>query len=442
MRASPRLQASSLLLLASVFPLACASASRDARVEELEPAPPAASAPESRLDVDALREQLTHDSAAAPHLSALALVWHAGSTQLDQHFENTFPRDSKEFQCDSRATWDTLFRLNDLSRPIVCAAALRFIEQGRLGLDDPLPYWLPEFADMEVCTYTPAGHLSGTRPATRDIRIRHLLAETSGLPPAWGDAVPEGLSGLHREVLRTRHARSLRGMLRGFGELPLAFDPGTAWTRGLSTSVLGAVLEEIDGRSIDQILRDEIFAPLGMANTFVLVPEEESARLEPRVVWTTLGSATPQAVRLQPSSELANNWFFGLQVYATPKDCLRFYEMLMSRGNFRGQRILDPASVRAMQTNHIAGLTQMFERDVPGYGYGLVMIPQETGPPLWGWPDDGRLGGVYDQPRQTRSLVMDVDRDLLSLYFGSATVLHAFRRALPASVRPVVQDYR
>ncbi len=164
-----------------------------------------------------------------------------------------------------------LWRIYSMTKPIVSLAAMQLVEECRINLHAPVSRHLPEFATMEVLQ--PGG---GKRMAERSITIQHLLAHMSGLF--------YGFAGepLAKEIATAgilRDSGPLREGVRKLAAFPLDFEPGTGWRYSFSTDVLAAVLEEAEGRSIGEILRDRVLGPLGMAETAFFVPEGERGRI-------------------------------------------------------------------------------------------------------------------------------------------------------------------
>ena len=150
---------------------------------------------------------------------------------------------------------DTIFRLSSLTKPIVAAAVMAAIEKGRIGLDDPVTRWLPEF-----------------RPRTADgieapITVRHLLTHTAGLtygffPPPDNAYIRAGVGdGLGDLGL------SMPEQLRRLATIPLSFIPGTAWGYSVAMDVLGEVLARASGKPLPGVIKDAITGPLGMSDT-------------------------------------------------------------------------------------------------------------------------------------------------------------------------------
>jgi CubicO group peptidase (beta-lactamase class C family) len=156
---------------------------------------------------------------------------------------------------------DTLFRIASMTKPVTVAAAMSLVDEGKLGLRDPIARWLPEFAEMRVLD-DPNGPLDRTRPARRAILVEDLLVHVSGL--AYGFTVSGPISRAYLQ-LPFRHGPDV--WLAALAELPLVHQPGERLTYGHSTDVLGILLSRIEGKPFHQVLDERILAPLGMRDT-------------------------------------------------------------------------------------------------------------------------------------------------------------------------------
>ncbi|RYZ66195.1 MAG: class A beta-lactamase-related serine hydrolase, partial [Proteobacteria bacterium] len=154
----------------------------------------------------------------------------------------------------------TIFRIQSMTKPVVSVAVMTLVQEGRIGLDDPVSKYLPEYAATTVFD-------NGTiRPAMSAITVRHLLTHTSGLIAVVGPP----RTPLH-EIWAKSGAWTLENTVlaasRATGSLPMLADPGTRWNYGRSVDVLGAVMEVVTGESFDRVLKRRIFEPLGMKDT-------------------------------------------------------------------------------------------------------------------------------------------------------------------------------
>jgi CubicO group peptidase (beta-lactamase class C family) len=232
---------------------------------------------------------------------------------------------------------DAIFRIASMTKPVTSVALMMLVEQGRVGLDDPVAKYLPDFDKRPVIAkFDPATGTYDTRPAKGAITIRHLLANTSGLGYAFTDPT------LHKIVAVTKKAEP---------ELALLHDPGTKWTYSPATRVLGWVVEKVSGEPLAVYLRTRIFEPLKMVDTAHAVPADKVARV-----------VTVHERKGGKLSELANDAKQETPVrgdgglYSTAQDYGRFVRMLLNGGSLDGAKILSPQSVLAMGQNAIGAL--------------------------------------------------------------------------------------
>jgi CubicO group peptidase (beta-lactamase class C family) len=205
-----------------------------------------------------------------------------------------------------------------------------------------------------------------TIPANRDITIRDLLTHTSGLASGGVTA---------REVAKLLQARKPTDTLADFiprlAALPLDFQPGTMWRySGLAGfDTLGRVVEIVSGLAFDQFLRQRMFEPLGMKDTFFSVPEDRLPRL------VTLYRKTPEGLRKSENQRAltSRTYFSGAGgLISTGEDFLRFGQMLLNGGALDGQRLLGPRTVELMMSNNVGDLFNgQIRRPPQGMGFGL-----------------------------------------------------------------------
>ena len=162
-------------------------------------------------------------------------------------------------------TKDTIFNMASMTKPITSMAIMMLVDEGKLKLDDEVAKYLPRYKDpLVISKFNEADASYETRPAKRQITIRHLLTHTSGI--GYGFASPM-LTKIMEKTKKTEM------------ELPLLFDPGESWAYGASTRVLGLVVEAVSGQKIDAYLQSRILGPLGMNDTGYLVPPTKYARV-------------------------------------------------------------------------------------------------------------------------------------------------------------------
>ena len=172
---------------------------------------------------------------------------------------------------------DHLFRAFSNTKLVTSCAVLLLMEDGRLGLDDPIGESIPQLAHMRVLK-PGATTLDDTEPARGPITVRHLLTHSAGL--SYGLLDPGSLmykAYAERRVLNS--GTTLSAMMDVLAELPLLFHPGTSWEYSVASDVLARLVEVASGQRFDAFLQERIFAPLGMADTGFVVPESERGRL-------------------------------------------------------------------------------------------------------------------------------------------------------------------
>jgi CubicO group peptidase (beta-lactamase class C family) len=236
---------------------------------------------------------------------------------------------------------ETVFRLFSMTKAVGAVAAAIFVDRGGFGLDDPVGAALPAFDALPVLDGWD-GATPRLRPQRTRATLRHLLSHTSGAAyDVW-----------HPEIdrfNRLENRPSPRTGLRGGLDVPLAFDPGTGWAYGTGLDWAGLLIEAVDGRRIDVFCDEEIFGPLGMAETVFEVP----APLMPRLAAVRQRAADGFAIVDAPPVSRPQFWGMGHALVGTGRDYLRFLRMLLNRGAFDGRRILSEPMVVELFANQI-----------------------------------------------------------------------------------------
>ena len=229
---------------------------------------------------------------------------------------------------------DALFRIASMTKPITSVAVMMLVEAGKLGLDDPVSKYLPEFESRQlIATFNAADGSYETRPAPRAITVRHLMTHTAGIGYAWSSPIV---------------ARLLQGTQKTETELPLLHGPGDKWTYGANTRVLGQVVEKISGQPLDVFLRTRILQPLKMADTAYGVSPEKLSRL------VTVHRRTDGKLAEQPNAPLQQAPVRGDGgLYSTAGDYGTFLRMLLNGGRLNTITLLGEKSVRMMGENQI-----------------------------------------------------------------------------------------
>jgi len=274
-----------------------------------------------------------------------------------------------------------------MSKPITSVAAMMLHEEGLFQLKDPVSKFIPSFAESRVYR---SGSFQApvTEPLTEPMRIWHLLTHSSGL--TYGFHNSHATDAMYRNdgfEWGTPAGLDLADCCDRWAALPLAFQPGSEWNYGVSTDVLGRVVEVVSGQPFDEFLRERIFDPLGMDDTDFWVPDDKRdrfAELYFRNPETKQATKMPAPALTKRPTMLGG----GGGLCGTASDYLRFTQMLMNRGELDGERILGSRTVDYMTTNHLPGNADLeaFGRplfaettfDGVGFGLGFSVVLDEA----------------------------------------------------------------
>ena len=288
---------------------------------------------------------------------------------------------------------EAIFRIYSMTKPITSVAAMMLVEEGRLVLTDPVSKFLPPLAKLEVSVEgtDPATGMASysTVPAKREMTIHDLLRHTSGL-------VYRGFTA-HAQVkeLYTKGGVGWQGLtateqIERLAKVPLAHQPGTTFEYGLSTDVLGRVIETIAGVTLGQFFEERIFAPLRMTDSGFFVPQDKLGRLAQPFA---TDPATGKPSKLVDVTAPPKNDSGGGGGVTTAGDYARFLQMLLNGGQLDGVRLLSRTTVSYMTSDHLgeiksAGAVAL----MPPIGFGLgFAVRKETG--IAAWP--GSAGEYY-----------------------------------------------
>jgi CubicO group peptidase (beta-lactamase class C family) len=314
---------------------------------------------------------------------------------------------------------DTIFRLSSVTKPLTAAGALVLVDDGVLGLDEPVDDLLPELADRRVLL-RPDGPLDETVPAERSITLRDLLTFRLGWGFDFGADAPQTVLGAMADVgmppgppAPARHLDADE-WLRRLGPLPLEHQPGARWLYHLGAEVLGVLVARATGTSLGEHLRTRLFEPLGMVDTGFWVPPASLDRFGP-CFW----KATFQPPGVEdddvltdggiPAYDLAEGQWSspppfedgGAGLVSTVGDVARFASLLLGGGAVGGTRVLAAETVAAMTSGQLTAANLAVSGPDPEgaqtWGFGLAVQVRETArglaPGSYGW--DGGLGSSW-----------------------------------------------
>ena len=270
---------------------------------------------------------------------------------------------------------DTLWRIYSMTKPLTSVLLMTLWEEGLLELTDELSQFIPSFGDAQVWQKGSATK-PFLEPAVEPIRLWHLLSHTSGL--TYGFLHVHPVDAVYRAAgfdLGTPPGNDLAANCDAWAALPLRFQPGTAWGYGVSTDVLGRVVEVVTGQTLQEAMRERVLAPLGMDDTVWWTDGREDrlaalyAAVDGKTIrYDALGDVALRSPR-SPSG--------GGGLLSTASDYWRFCRMLLGRGELDGVRVLAPRTLDLMTRNHLSGDLAAWnsggfaETVFEGVGFGL-----------------------------------------------------------------------
>ena len=263
--------------------------------------------------------------------------------------------------------YDTIFRIYSMTKPITSAAVMMLYEEGHFQLSTPISEFVPFFKDMKV--YTEDG--SAVLDAEREITIKHLLTHTAGLIYE-SDRENHPIDEKYEDA--DLYGGDLASMIQKLGDIPLFHQPGDAWKYGMSTDVLGYLVEIVSGMPFATFLRTRIFDPLGMNDTGFSVKVENADRYSK--VYEFAEDGNLQQIEKVHAATAPLSFFHsgggGLQ--STAADYLRFCQMVLNNGELDGVRLLGRKTVELITMDHIASNWQPNQRTGSGFGLGFAVV--------------------------------------------------------------------
>ncbi len=276
---------------------------------------------------------------------------------------------------------NNIFRIASMTKAITSVAAMILYEQGHFQLNDPVAKYIPEFSDMSVVSAVDEdGKVSSTVAATKPIKIVDLLTHTSGIGYPF---IPSSVQKTYIDagIIDGVTAKDVRlaSQMKLLAEQPLMFEPGSKFAYGLSVDLLGYLIEVISGKSLDQFFAEEIFAPLGMYDSYFYLPKDKADRLV-----TLYADVNDGGLIVSQGNESdiiidsprypvagAQSYFSGgAGLSSTAYDYGRFLQMLLNDGELDGARILSRKSVELMRI----GRVDWDDDQVPDFGLGFAIV--------------------------------------------------------------------
>ena len=384
----------------------------------------------SYLDMDRLNlidELITKDIEENKIPGAVVLVGNEKEIVFQRAYGTKNPETNEKYKVDD------IFRIASMTKAITSIAVLKLWENGKIGLDDPIEKYIPEFKNVEILESFSKEDTSYTSIArTKKITIRQLLTHTSGI----GYGFIDGNQSIKAIYHKKKQSFMKNGVLcfcdedvtigqtiENLADVPLHHEPGKRFTYGIGLDVLGYMIEIISGKKLDKFFRDEIFTPLEMNDTYFYLPSNKENRLVP-----VLSKKDNEWVIFEDDRFNVNypvegkKKFFagGCGLSSTVQDYYKFLTVFLNDGNYKGKSFI------SKQTNDLIFQNQLPESFGLGVGlaFGIVLEKDlknggtgSEGTISWGgyWntnffadPNDKFIGLIYKQTQNIQDNSSDL----------------------------------
>src|SRR2546426_5100921 len=339
----------------------------------------------SQAGLDRLHDAMTARVAKGELPGMVTLIAHGDDVHADAIA-------AMGFASDEPMRRDTIFRITSMTKPILALATMILVDDGALGLDEPVDRLLPELADRRVLKRID-GPLDETVPARRPITTEDLLTFRMGhgliFEPSFDPPFPIITAAKDLQLVmgppdpRTPHDPD--EWLKRFGTLPLMYQPGERWQYNTGSLVLSVLVARASRQSLADFFKTRIFQPLGMKDTGFWISEGQSHRL-PSQYMTSFQTGKMELQTESGSSVWTKPPAFpsgAAGLVSTVDDYLAFARLLLNEGVHKNEQLLSERSVRLMTTNHLtpeqmAGGGPILAGQGWGFGVAVATAPDEV----------------------------------------------------------------
>jgi CubicO group peptidase (beta-lactamase class C family) len=341
---------------------------------------------------------------------------------------------------------DAIFRIYSMTKPIASVALMQLYERGKFQLLDPVHRYIPEWRTLAVGDVQPDGSVTTVRPQ-RPMNMRDVLMHTTGLPGSLfvDNPIDEAFAEARRALGREQTLEDVTALL---AQHPLKFHPGTHWNYGLSTDIVGRLVEILSGQRFDEYLRRELFEPLGMADTAFYVPEESLSRLAACYQYRPANTPLLMEGAFANLVKAPHAYLSGAGgLVSTTHDYVAFCQMLANGGQLDGRRVLGRKTIELMTANHLPGGATLADLAIGGFGeagfegvgFGLGFAVG-LGPAATAM--SGSAGEYYWGGAASTAFWVDPAEDLFAVFMTQLfpSIAYPFRAQLRALVYQAIDD--
>ncbi len=348
---------------------------------------------------------------------------------------------------DRPAREDTLYRIYSMTKPLTSVLLMMLVEEGKIALDDPVHRYVPEWRNLGVYD----GGFDQTiraRPPARPMQVVDLLRHTSGL--TYGFQERTNVDAAYRKQgIGTFGLKpsTLEETVRQLAAIPLEFSPGERWNYSVSTDILGYLVQVIEGKPFEMVMKERLLDPLHMYDTDFHVPETKVDRFAACYQYTpgqtpVLQDDPTRSAYLRPPLFVSG----GGGLVSTTADYLKFCTMLLNGGQADGVQFISPKTLALMTSNHLPGGKDLTEMSVSlfseannagvGFGLGFAVLTDPAkglsnstrGEYFWGgaastafWIDPKEELAVIFMTQLLPSSAYPIRRELRTLVYAAVT---------------------
>ena len=288
-------------------------------------------------------------------------------------------------------TKDVIFRDYSMTKPVTGVAMMILYEEGKWLPSDPISKFIPEFTALKVFKGVNGEGKTILAAPEHPPTMQELMSHSAGFSYGAGHSA---VDAVYQEK-KPQQSASLQEMIDKLAAIPLNYEPGKRWTYSISMDIEGYIIEKLSGEKLPEFMRDHIFDPLGMKDAGFFVPVEKRSRFATNYRDDPEKHLVPVASENDPRHDYAAQPTApsgGGGMVSTAEDYYRFAQMLANGGKLGDKRILAPATVKLMTSNHLPadlltgefGIGQHIMRPGFGYGFNCAVV---FDPPAAGLPD-------------------------------------------------------
>lgn len=341
------------------------------------------------------------------HLGAQLYVSQRGQTLIDTALGESRP--------GVAMTTDTINLWMSAVKPTVAAAVMQIWQRGLLDLDDRVAAHIPEFAAR----------------GKEAITIRHILTHTCGFRAVVGLRANDSFDvAVEKVCAAPLEPHWIPGQMAGY-------QPTASWF------VLGELVRRLDGRGIDQYLREKIYLQLGMSDCYLGLPSDAYERYGERAgfMFDTSGSTIRESSHANAPEDAAAVRPSG-NGRGPINQLAKFYEMVLRRGRSESnQQILLPQTVDAMIAHQRVGLVDQTFKSIIDWGLGFYLQSHYITPDApygygaaAGWRTFGHSGN------QSSCAFCDPDSGLVVAWFCNGMPGEGKHRARQSAINRAIYE--